>query len=71
MTKSTKPMSNKSPELMADMEKLFPGTIQAINEKKCPVCRNPIIDFRNEISRREYLISGLCQDCQDQMFGVD
>lgn len=27
--------------------------------------------FRNEISKREWLISGLCQECQDKIFGVD
>ena len=27
--------------------------------------------FRNEISRREYTISGLCQKCQDSIFGED
>jgi len=28
-------------------------------------------EFRNEISRREYTISGLCQKCQDSIFGED
>ena len=28
-------------------------------------------EFRNEISRREYTISGLCQRCQDEVFGED
>jgi hypothetical protein len=26
--------------------------------------------FRDEISRREYAITGFCQSCQDNMFGV-
>jgi hypothetical protein len=26
--------------------------------------------FRDEISRREYTISGLCQNCQDKVFGI-
>lgn len=26
--------------------------------------------FRDEISLKEYTISGLCQDCQDKVFGV-
>lgn len=25
-------------------------------------------DFKDDISRQEYLISGLCQQCQDQFF---
>lgn len=27
--------------------------------------------FRNDLSRKEYTISGMCQDCQDAMFGMD
>jgi hypothetical protein len=27
--------------------------------------------FRDELSRKEYTISGMCQDCQDSMFGTD
>jgi hypothetical protein len=28
-------------------------------------------DFRDALSKREYQISGLCQKCQDEMFGSD
>lgn len=36
----------------------------------CPNCYTPICeeDFVDEISRREYSVSGLCQMCQDVMF---
>lgn len=27
--------------------------------------------FRNKISAREYYISGMCQTCQDKIFGAD
>ena len=64
-----KPMSNKTPEIKSVIESLFPGTMQAIENKQCPMCREPIGGFRNEISEREYTISGLCQSCQDEMFG--
>lgn len=30
---------------------------------------NPRIDFRDELSLREYGISHLCQTCQDSIFG--
>ena len=42
-------------------------------EKVCVFCGKPIKmeDFRNEISRREYGISGICQKCQDDVFGKD
>ena len=42
-------------------------------ERVCVFCHKPIKDedFRNEISRREYGISGICQKCQDDVFGKD
>lgn len=30
-----------------------------------------VFPFRNELSAREYRISGLCQKCQDDTFGKD
>lgn len=42
-------------------------------EGKCPFCEK-VVDvnsLRNEISKREFRISGLCQTCQDEMFGED
>ena len=45
----------------------------AENEKVCVFCHKSIEmkDFRNEISTREYRISGICQKCQDDVFGKD
>lgn len=37
--------------------------------KGCVSCGKSATTFRDELSRREYEISGLCQDCQDQVFG--
>ena len=40
----------------------------------CVFCKKPIDpdkDFRNEISRKEFTISGICQICQDETFGKD
>lgn len=40
----------------------------------CVFCKKPIDpdkDFRNEISRKEFEISGICQACQDSVFGKD
>jgi len=39
----------------------------------CPFCGreiNPMNEFKDEKSRREYEISGLCQKCQDEFFGM-
>lgn len=32
-------------------------------------CGEPITGFRDTISEREYRISGMCQNCQDDIFG--
>lgn len=31
-------------------------------------CGGPAVEFRDEQSRREYQISGLCQKCQDSIW---
>ncbi len=38
----------------------------------CVFCHNVVRmeDFRDDLSRKEYGISGLCQKCQDDVFGV-
>jgi hypothetical protein len=38
----------------------------------CPRCgKQAKDDFRDDVSRREYVISGLCQPCQDAIFVDD
>lgn len=34
-------------------------------------CGKPITTFKDELSRKEYSISGLCQSCQDAFFDED
>lgn len=36
---------------------------------KCPLCIQPIGEFKDALSAREYSISGLCQKCQDNFLG--
>jgi hypothetical protein len=38
---------------------------------QCVKCGEFNIEFRDELSRREYAISGLCQCCQDGIFGKE
>lgn len=40
-----------------------------IEQKICPFCENKVGEFRDDLSRKEYEISGLCQTCQDDFFG--
>lgn len=41
-----------------------------VAEGKCPFCNKDMSNatFRDEISRKEFEISGICQECQDKMF---
>jgi hypothetical protein len=53
----------------------FPAFQSAVNEVLegvCPFCHKPVNvnGFRDEISEREFKISGLCQKCQDSFFGT-
>lgn len=63
--------NDKSPEIKKFIEALFPGTTSKIENKICPMCNLKVNeeDFKEEINKREFTISGLCQDCQNQIFG--
>jgi len=41
----------------------------AIAGDGCVKCGEVATDFRDELSRKEYGISGFCQGCQDEIFG--
>ena len=47
---------------------IFPEVAGRIENKVCPMCGKPISKFKNELSEREYKISGMCQICQDDFF---
>ena len=51
----------------------FSEEVELVNQKKCPICKEDIDEkkLRNQISKDEYLISGMCQACQDELFGED
>ena len=38
---------------------------------QCVKCGFFNLEFRDELSAKEYGISGLCQPCQDGIFGVE
>ena len=37
----------------------------------CVFCKKPVESFRDELSRKEFKISSLCQSCQDEIFTED
>ena len=49
----------------------FGKAVEAVEQKKCPLCAKDIKmeEFKDKISKVEYKISGICQKCQDNIFG--
>lgn len=64
--------SAKSHAMETFLEEQF-GRTTAIKANLCippPYgCGQSIGEFRTEMTKREYTISGLCQACQDKAFG--
>lgn len=50
----------------------FDKEVSLVEQSKCPFCKTDIkaSDFKDELSAKEYKISGLCQKCQDETFGA-
>lgn len=54
--------------MLSELNKMFENK----NKGLCPFCGKNINvenEFRDALSKREFEISGLCQKCQDEMFG--
>ena len=67
-------MSNKTPEIEAALEDLgqllFGRSRQvAADNQSCMVCGTDANFFRDDLSRKEFSISRMCQSCQDKTFG--
>jgi len=45
------------------------GRKEKIEENKCVICGRKVKGFRDQLSEKEYSISGLCERCQDEAFG--
>lgn len=52
------------------VDRLVPGRRESIRDRVCLSCKGPAIAFKDELSRREFSLSGLCQTCQDGVFDV-
>jgi len=48
---------------------IFPERQPTIRSNKCMSCKGDATEFKDELSKKEYSISGLCQKCQDKVFG--
>lgn len=50
----------------------FEKEVALVESFICPTCCKDILllnAFKDELSYREYRISGMCQQCQDEVFG--
>jgi hypothetical protein len=66
--------TDKAPQIksfMTDLSKLAGGSGERTSGKctTCPREFDPGEEFRDRLSIKEYSISGMCQDCQDKVFG--
>ena len=67
--------TNKAPEIEAFLSSLINSPLtreETIEQGICAGCASDVLDtsFRDELSFKEFTISGLCQKCQDDIFGV-
>lgn len=59
----------KSPVIEALLTAMCGISRQEASEKHiCTVCRGDVSEFHDELSLKEYEISGMCQKCQDAIF---
>lgn len=57
---------NKSPAMADFLAKVAPAGDPRLG--KCATCGKPIYGFKDRLSKKEYGISGMCQECQDSVF---
>ena len=61
----------KMPGIKRPLENLVKGMYtrqDSIRKDICVACGGVATKFNDEISQKEYTISGLCQECQDEVF---
>ncbi len=51
----------------------FAKEVELVEKNACPICLKDINtrDFKDNLSVKEYGISGLCQKCQDKIFAEE
>ena len=61
----------RSDGMRRTLEALFPTEMKNRREGKCATCGKAVDmgSFRDALSRREFGVSGMCQECQDKIFG--
>ena len=63
------PPTFKATEVDAVLSKIFGRSrTKSIKDAICIKCEDTDLSFKDELSVKEYSISGLCQSCQDSIF---
>ena len=67
-------MAQRTPEMQKFLDGFSKNAFgrtqtEAQTQQICVFCGKPAFEFRDALSRKEYEISGICQECQDEMFG--
>lgn len=65
--------SEKSPEMTRMLEDMYGRSTALKNDMCIPAptgCGGEAKHFSDALSRKEYGISGLCQKCQDSVYGT-
>jgi len=65
---------SKSPEMVSALDQLSKTLFgrsrsETLIGGRCVTCGGEAITFRDQLSAREFRISGMCQECQDKVFG--
>jgi hypothetical protein len=58
------------PDLSKPIFAMMPHLADRVMQGVCTFCAITLDEFRDEMSAKEYSISGMCQTCQDKTFGV-
>jgi len=66
---------SKSPQMEKFLDSLAKDIFgnsrkESFKNKTCVICSGAASEFRDDLSAKEYTISGMCQKCQDETFGV-
>lgn len=65
--------TDKAPAINRLLDSILPGDrtrVGSIKANTCATCGDKADDFKDQVSEREFAISGMCQGCQDKVFSV-
>ena len=56
------------PDLSKPIFAMMPDLADRVMNNQCTFCAKAITAFADELSKKEYSVSGMCQLCQDEIF---